>query len=98
MREEQFRDYLINLNLGEKGVATRMTKGRKAEDILGKSLDAVVADDQAMYDALVQLQAHENPKSNPMQNVVRHYYRFCNGGRTFPSKKDYEREHGLSTF
>lgn len=97
MREEPFKSYLMSLNLGEKGIATRMTKGRKAEDILGKSLDTVVADEQAMYDALVKLQAHENPKSNPMQNVVRHYYRFCNE-RDFPSKKEYERQHGLTAF
>lgn len=97
MREEQFRDYLLCLDLGEKGVATRLTKGRKAEDILGESLDAVVSDDRKMYEALVKLQAHENPKSNPMQNVVRHYYSFCNG-KAFPSKKDYERQNGITTF
>lgn len=97
MREGQFKDYLLSLNLGEKGIVTRMTKGRKAENILGKSLDNVVADDRTMYDALVQLQAHENPRNNPMQNVVRHYYKFCNG-RDFPSKKEYELQNGLTAF
>ena len=97
MDEERFRDYLSGCGLGENGVSFRMSKARKAEEILGRSLDSITADDEAMYQALVRLQVKEDPKHNPMQNALRYYYRFRNG-RAFPTKKDYEREHGLSTF
>lgn len=96
MREEQFKTYLCGC-VGQNGVAFRMSKARNAEAILGKDLDSVVTDDALMYQALVTLQAHEDPKHNPMQNAVRYYYRFRNG-RDFPSKKAYERQQGLSTF
>ena len=97
MREEQFKDYLCGCGLGRNGVAFRMSKARNAEDILGSGLDAIVADDERMYQALVRLQEQEDPKHNPMQNALRYYYKFCNG-REFPTKKAYERQHGLSTF
>ena len=96
MREEQFKTYLCGC-VGQNGVNFRMSKARAAEEILGNNLDSVVADDALMYQALVSLQGHEDPKHNPMQNAVRYYYRFRNG-RDFPTKKAYERQRGLSTF
>jgi len=55
-----------------------MREAAKAEKILGKSLDAVVIDDDTMYESLLELQQHEDPAHNPMQNTVRKYYKFIN--------------------
>ena len=95
MREEQFKAYLLGC-VGEKGVSSRMVKARKAERILNTSLDTVVVDDDTMYKALLQIREQDNLRSS-MQNAVRYYYRFTNG-RAFPQLRDYERQHGLSTF
>lgn len=95
MREEQFKAYLLGC-VGEKGVSSRMVKARKAERILNTSLDTVVVDDNTMYKALLQIREQDNLRSS-MQNAVRYYYRFANG-RAFPQLRDYERQHGLSTF
>ena len=95
MREERFKAYLLGC-VGEKGVSSRMVKARKAERILNTSLDTVVVDDDTMYKALLQIREQDNLRSS-MQNAVRYYYRFTNG-REFPQLKDYERQHGLSTF
>lgn len=90
MMEQPFEIYLINdpAIISPNAVKSRMSKARKAEEILKTSLDVVVSDDDRMYEALEELQQHENPKSNPMQNVVRKYYKFKNE-REFPRKKDY---------
>lgn len=95
MQEEPFKAYLLGC-VGEKGVSSRMVKARKAERILNTSLDNVVADDSAMYKALLQIREQDNQRSS-MQNAMRYYYRFFTG-RAFPQLRDYERQHGLSTF
>mgnify|MGYP001024231065 FL=1 len=53
-------------------------------------MDSIVADDDKMYDSLVELQKHEDPKHNPMQNAVRKYYIFKNG-KEFPQLRYYKR-------
>lgn len=90
MMEEAFENYLTNdpAITSPKAVKARMSKARKAEEILKTSLDVVVSDDDHMYEALEELQQYENPKSNPMQNTVRKYYKFKNE-REFPRKKNY---------
>ena len=90
MLEQAFEIYLTNdpAISSPNAVKYRMSKARKAEEILRTSLDVVVSDDDRMYEALEELQQHENSKSNPMQNVVRKYYKFKNQ-REFPRKKDY---------
>lgn len=93
MIEAQFREFLGNdpsITSKDKAVQSRVTKAGKAQDILGKSLNEVVANDDLMYDSLVALQAHEDPKHNPMQNAVRKYYIFKNG-RAFPQLRYYKR-------
>lgn len=92
MQEESFKRFLENdIKLtGRNGVAFRMTKARSAEDILKQNLDAIVSDDDLMYDSLVSLQMHEDPKHNPMQNAVRKYYIFKNG-KEFPQLRYYKR-------
>ena len=75
-------------NLTENGINSRISKGKRAEEILGLDLDEVVSSDIVMHAALEKLQAHENPSHNPMQNAVRKYYIFRNG-KEFPRKKDF---------
>lgn len=90
MLENEFRTFLEKGNLTGNGVAFRMSKARKAESILRANLDAVVSEDNAMYDALTKLSAMENPAHNPMQNAVRKYYIFKNG-KEFPQLRYYRR-------
>jgi len=72
----------------EKAIRSRITKARKAEQILSLTLDAVVADDDLMYKSLVILSQHEDPAHAPMQNAVRKYYKFINK-IDFPRMKNY---------
>ena len=90
MMEDAFEIFLTNdpAITSPKAVKYRMSKARKAEEILRTSLDVVVNDDDRMYEALEELQRHENPKNNPMQNAVRKYYKFKNQ-REFPRRRDY---------
>ena len=91
MREHDFGIFLScePSITSEKAVAARMTKARKAEAILGESLDVVVSDDDTMYEVLTELQLHEDPAHTPMQNAVRKYYKFTHEGKEFPRLKDY---------
>ena len=84
----EFREYLESQKLTQNGIASRMAKIGKIESILGTTMDNVVSNDTRMYQALVALQEHEDPKHNPMQNVLRKYYAFKNG-REFPHKNDF---------
>ncbi len=90
VREQQFEIFLCNERTikSHKAVATRITKAKKAEDVLGMSLDTVVADDDTMYESLVELGKHESSAHTPMQNAVRKYYKFTHE-RQFPRLKDY---------
>ena len=91
MQDKLFREFLEQLGkFTQKAITTRVAKANAAERIIGCSLDMVVADDDKMFDALVSLQPHENPKHNPMQNAVRKYYIFKNG-KEFPQLRYYER-------
>lgn len=99
MDEINFRIFLENRSYKgkrytEKSIAHRMTKARKAEEILNCTLDSIVDDDEKMYHALVKLQENENPAHNPMQNALRKYYIFKNS-KEFPYKKEYEMKYNL---
>jgi len=80
--------------LSEKAVASRLSRARKAEEILGTDLDEVVADDDMMFRALVFLRDDEREHNGNLQNAVRWYYRSVNG-RRFPRLGDYAREHRI---
>ena len=92
MLESDFRMFLSNdPKIGsDKAVASRMVKARKAEEVLGMSLDSVVALDDRMYDALVKLRQNEDPAHSPMQNALRKYYIFKNS-KEFPQLRYYHR-------
>ncbi|MCQ2513982.1 MAG: hypothetical protein MJ089_02660 [Ruminococcus sp.] len=90
--ERLFEDFLSQEPsiTSAKAVTSRMYRARKAEEILGISLDEVVADDDRMYDSLMGLKPHENPAHTPMQNAVRKYYKFKNH-KEFPQLRYYKR-------
>lgn len=91
-KESEFQQFLMGEKTinSVKAVASRMSKARKVEDILGKELDVIVSEDDLMYDSLVALQPHEDPAHTPMQNALRKYYKFING-KEFPKLKQYRR-------
>ena len=90
MREQRFEFYLRNdPNVtSELGIKTRLRHANEAEAILKTSLDVVVADDDRMYEALLELKKHETSVRGQMQNALRKYYLFCNG-KEFPRIKQY---------
>ena len=84
MNEDGFRTFLES-QFTAKAAQTRLTRARKAEQILGYSLDEAVLTDEKMYTALIALQTHDR-----LQNSVRKYYIFKNG-HEFPRLNDYRR-------
>ena len=92
MVDNDFRRFLENSRqFTDKAISSRISKANKAEKILGYSLDVAVSDDDRMYDTLIALQPHEDPKHNPMQNAVRKYYIYKNG-KEFPQLRHYNRK------
>ncbi len=90
MKEAEFRRFLENNGITDKAVASRLARGRRAEETLGYSLDTAVSTDDMMYDSLRKLQPHEDPLHNPMQNALRKYYIFVQG-KEFPQLRYYKR-------
>lgn len=91
MKEHDFEIFLSaepTITSKDKAVATRMRKARKAESVLGYSLDVAVSDDDLMYESIIALQPQEDPAHTPMQNAVRKYYKFVNG-KEFPKLRYY---------
>lgn len=86
MRENEFRNYLESIDTIKskcKAVNSRISRANIAEEIVGESLDYIVADDIRMYKALVKISADSRERSGNIQNAVRWYYRFCNS-KEFP--------------
>ena len=73
----------------DKAVTSRMTRARKAEEILGASLDVIVSSDNAMHDAMIRLKDNGDTRGN-IQNAVRKYYIYKNG-KEFPQLRYYRR-------
>ena len=76
---EGYVRFLEGQRLSPEGIATRKRKLNEAEEYIGKSLDAVVAEDNEMYRALIKLQEVDDPVHTPRQNALRKYYAFKNG-------------------
>ena len=90
MRETDFEVYLrCDSNItSDLGVKSRIRHANEAEKILKTPLDVVVADDDRMYEALLELKKHETSVRGQMQNALRKYYTFCNG-KDFPKMNRY---------
>ena len=89
--ENEFYNFLLSEKTisSEKAIRSRMSKARKAEQVLNLTLDAVVADDDLMYKSLAMLSQHEDPAHAPMQNALRKYYKFINN-KEFPRMKNFK--------
>ncbi|MGN1184539.1 MAG: hypothetical protein ACI4R7_04860 [Oliverpabstia sp.] len=81
--------FLEGQRLSTAGIATRKNKLNEAEEYIGKSVDAVVASDDEMYNALIKLQEIDDPAHAPRQNALRKYYTFKNG-KEFPRLNKYK--------
>lgn len=88
-RENEFRKFLEGVRrqgkpLTKKGIASRIAKAKMAEDILGVDIEAIVANDVAMRQALINL--HPNDAHGTLANAVRKYYEMRRG-RVFQQTK-----------
>lgn len=88
MKISEFEHYLRKTIHSEKSIESRISKGKKAEEILNMSFDDVVKDDKTVFNSLEKLHKHEKPEHTPMQNSLRHYYKMVNN-KEFPRKKNY---------
>ena len=92
MRESEFRTYLENIETiksKNKAVNSRISRANTAEEIVGASLDYIVADDTRMYEALVKIATDPRERSGNIQNAVRWYYRFINE-KEFPRMSSFK--------
>ena len=83
--------FLEGQQLSSAGIATRKRWLIVAEEHLGKSVDAIVAENNEMYRALIKLQEVDDPAHTPRQNALRKYYTFKNG-KEFPRLNKYRKE------
>lgn len=89
MNIEGYVRFLEGQRLSSAGIATRKRKLVEAYEYIGKDLDAVVSDDDKMYDALIKLQEVDDPAHTLRQNALRKYYTFKNG-KEFPRLSKYK--------
>lgn len=90
MNEEGYVRFLEGQGLSQNGINTRKSMAYRVMEIIGKDLDDIVADDETMYKAIIELQKIDNPAHTPRQNALRKYYAFKNG-KEFPRISDYEK-------
>ena len=88
--EEGFVKFLEIQGLSTNGINTRKSRAKDVVDIIGKDLDIIVADDETMYQAILELQKVDNPAHTPRQNALRKYYTFRNS-KEFPRISEYEK-------
>lgn len=82
MEEYRFETFLRSKGYTQKSISSRMSRARKAERILGYSLDNAVSSDDIMRESLILIKPYDNREEN-YQNATRSYYEFKNG-KTFP--------------
>ena len=70
-----------------------MSKARKVEEVLGQSLDRIVANDQTMYQALMRINQLLPKPKGAHSNALRKYYLFVNG-KEFPHLRSFEQDNG----
>lgn len=86
MLETEFRAFLENEGKGEKAVNSRISRLNKVEDLLGKSADIAVSNDENMLSALRSIEP-EDFKNRNLANALRKYYLFKNK-KEFPRMAD----------
>jgi len=93
MLEKEFETFLMNdenISSKTKAILTRLSKARAVEKALGKSLDMIVADDNQMYQALLDINRKLKNNNGAYSNALRKYYIFKNK-TTFPQIKEFEK-------
>ncbi len=80
--------------LTDKAINSRMSRARRAEKVLGYSLDRAVSTDEKMYESLCSLKEHDT--NGQLQNALRWYYK-AKVGKDFPRLSEYAllRKHGI---
>lgn len=92
MDEVKFRAFLEKKTYSNgkhytpKSIATRTSRARKVEKLLGCDLDETVSSDVKMHESLLRLHDYDDRERNH-QNITRLYYEFRNG-KTFPKLRD----------
>lgn len=91
--EREFRRFLEGIvyrgeRLTEKGINTRVSKAKKAEQIIGCGLEQIVSNDGSMHDALVAISAIDENTHQAMSNALRKYYEMRRGLK-FPRMRLY---------
>lgn len=92
MIEDKFEEFLIkdsNITSKDKAVRTRVSKARAVEEMIGESLDYIVADDDRMYNALLLINSNMNNSNGAYSNALRKYYIFKNQ-KEFPRISNYK--------
>lgn len=92
MNKKRYEDFLRVNGITEKAINSRITKGLKAEEILGMDFDTIVNDDDKMYEALKKLRDYENPNHAPLSNSLRRYYEAINE-KEFPRLNAYTKKN-----
>ncbi len=90
VQEQEFRRFLEGVRwrgrpLTETAIETRIRRGRDAENILGIDMEAIVASDVTMRQALIDLRAGD--VHGGRANAVRKYYEMRRGN-PFPRLRD----------
>jgi hypothetical protein len=85
-QEQEFRRFLESVewhgnSLTEAGIETRISRVKKAEEILGMEIETIVAQDVTMRQALIDLRSSDTHGGRA--NAVRKYYEMWRG-KTFP--------------
>ncbi len=94
MRETEFENFLnadSNIVSKTKAVRSRVSKARMVERHFNISLDAIVSDNDKMYDILVRIKQEMKDTNGNISNALRKYYQFVNG-RVFPALSQYHRD------
>lgn len=81
MNESLLEECLSNAEsvVSRKAISSRISRGHRIEEYLGKSLDLIVSDDDATFDALRALRASGFEHNGNYQNALRWYYRAVKG-------------------
>lgn len=90
--EQEFRRFLEEVEwhgkpLTEKAIDTRIARAKKVEEILNADIEAIVASDATMRQALIKLRPGDTRGNRA--NAVRKYYEMRRG-KVFPKIRDAE--------
>ena len=89
--QEGFVIFLEGKRYTAGAIRSRLSRANLAEELIPVDLDTAVADDEAMYKALLKMRDHDT--NGNLQNAVRLYYEYKNRHQ-FPRLREYEKLTG----